>query len=532
MPSKNGVEGTAISPALMYPNGPSAPGQGILSRAKSAFNYLINGADTAWFGPQQPLQPLAQEAAGRVYDYMFGQNLIYEPKQGRDEGISFMQLRLAAEGCDIVRMCIETRKDQMAKLDWQIKPKDDDLEPDNRCKQLTQFFQKPDREHNWLQWQSLILDDHLTIDAATLYVRRTRAGGIYAFEPMDGSLIKRLINADGATPDYPDPAYQQILKGMPAVDYNTDDILYRPRYISTNKLYGRSPVEQAIITINLAINRELSRLDFYTTGTIPEGFLIGPPDWTPQQLQDFQTSFNSAMAGNLAKRRQAPVIPHGMSYEGIKTEQLKDELDEWIARKVCFVFSLPPTAFIKQMNRATAQSSAETAADEGIEPLKDWFRITIMNEIIQNYMGYDDLEFSWVEEEEADPMVSAQIDTMLVDKGLLSANEVRMDRGYDPVEGGDLPMLATPTGFVPLTSYQDQMAQQEVQNEQAKASAEAMANRPIVQADGSQQQSGSKTSPKNEAGGKKPNAQQKDQVAEKLKKKRATKSFYGTRHRH
>lgn len=525
MPSKNGVEGKTITPAQMMPNGPAAQGQGIFGRAKGAFEYLIRGADAAWFGPQQPLQPIAQEAAGRVYDYMFGQNLIYNPKEGRDEGVSFAQLRLAAEGCDIVRMCIETRKDQMSKLDWQIKPKDDNIDPDARCEQLTELFQKPDREHNWLQWQSLILDDHLTIDASTLYIRRTRGGDIYAFEPMDGALIKRLIDADGATPEYPDPAYQQVLKGMPAVDYNTDDILYRPRYISTNRLYGRGPVEQAIITINLAIQRELSRIEFYTSGTVPEGFLTGPEKWTPKQLEDFQASFNNAMAGNLAKRRQIPVVPFGMKFDSVKAEQLKDELDEWIARKVCFVFSLPPTAFTKSMNRASAQQQQETAEDEGLEPLKDWFRITIMNELIQNYLGYKDLQFTWVEEEEADPMIAAQIDTMLVDKGVLSINEVRQDRGYDSVQGGEQPMLATPTGFVPLSAYDDQMEQQQVQNDQAAAATEAMANRPVVQAAPGEQQPNDKEKGSN---GKKPAGNIKS-TTEKLKKKH---NMYGFIHHH
>lgn len=511
MPSRAGVEGKSLTPQQMLPGSP-----GVVGRIKDAVNYVIRGADTAWFGPQQPLEPIAQEAAGRIYDYMFAQNLIYQPKI--NEGVSFNQLRLAAEACDMVQMCLQRRKDQMAKMQWQIKPRDEKAEQDKRCFELQDFFAEPDKQHNWLEWQGLVLDDHLVLDASTLYVRRTRGGDIYGFEPMDGALIKRLIDADGATPQYPDPAYQQILKGMPAVDYTTDDIIYKPRYISTNRLYGRSPVEQAIITINLAIQRELSRIDFYTAGTVPEGFMFAPEGWTPKQIADFQQSFNIAFAGNLEKRRQLPMLPFNAKYQAVKAEQLKDELDEWIARKVCFAFSLPPTAFIKSMNRATAESAQDTAEDEGLLPIKAWFKSSIMDQIIQKYFGYKDLQFSWVEEEENDPKIAADIDAELVKAAIVSVNEVRLDRGYDPVEGGDTPMLATATGYVPLNSYDDQQARMATQDQQA-ADALAQQSEPGAEYDSGAQD-------------KKPaRAKSKADATEKLLKKKPA-NLYITRHYH
>jgi hypothetical protein len=57
-----------------------------------------------------------------------------------------------------------------------------------------------------------------------------RSGGApFAFEIIDGATIKRILNADGRTPLAPEPAYQQIIKGLPAVDYHRDELLYKPR---------------------------------------------------------------------------------------------------------------------------------------------------------------------------------------------------------------------------------------------------------------------------------------------------------------
>ena len=60
----------------------------------------------------------------------------------------------------------------------------------------------------------------LVIDAATLYPRYNRGGSLYALDVIDGATIKPLIGEDGRAPEPPDPAYQQILKGIPAADFS------------------------------------------------------------------------------------------------------------------------------------------------------------------------------------------------------------------------------------------------------------------------------------------------------------------------
>jgi hypothetical protein len=91
------------------------------------------------------------------------------------------------------------------------------------------------------------------IDAATLYCQRSRSGQLCALQQLDGSTIKRVIDDWGRTPQpYRDaggtvvfpPAYQQVLKGLPAVNYAAQDIIYRPRNVRAHRVYGYSPVQQ------------------------------------------------------------------------------------------------------------------------------------------------------------------------------------------------------------------------------------------------------------------------------------------------
>ena len=41
----------------------------------------------------------------------------------------------------------------------------------------------------------------------------------------------------------PDPAYRQILHGVPAAYFSSDELLYLLRNVRAHKLYGFSPVE-------------------------------------------------------------------------------------------------------------------------------------------------------------------------------------------------------------------------------------------------------------------------------------------------
>jgi hypothetical protein len=73
------------------------------------------------------------------------------------------------------------------------------------------------------------------------------------------------IGEDGRAPEPPDPAYQQILKGVPAADFSADELLYLPRNLSSHRLCGMSPVEQIALTVNIALRRDAAT----TTTTAP-----------------------------------------------------------------------------------------------------------------------------------------------------------------------------------------------------------------------------------------------------------------------
>src|SRR5215831_7932075 len=127
--------------------------------------------------------------------------------------------------------------------------------------------------------------------------------------------------------------------------------------------------------------------------------------------------------------------PSGAKYQAFKEAPYKDEFDEWLARIVCYAFSLPPTAFTPQVNRATAETAQEAALEEGLAPFLGWVK-RLVDGVIQTRMGHADLEFAWSSTRATDPKDQATILGSYVKDGIYTLNEAREILGMWPVAGG------------------------------------------------------------------------------------------------
>jgi Phage portal protein len=454
----NGGKVTALEPGL--------PGPGFVARIGRKLRNTID----VWFGPDLPMSPGAPAGTPpRMLDYPVGYNINIQPRHL--EPISFDQMRSLADSFDLVRLCIETRKDQVSRMPWAFRRKcrpgmvdargnvpfggDDNQEQDPRLAQLTDFFSYPDREHSWQQWIRLLLEDLLVLDAPVIAPVVSQEGelwspgkALYALEVIDGSTIARKIDAMGRTPAPPAVAYQQILKGLPAVDFTSEQLIYRPRNVRAHKFFGFSPVEQIILTINIGLRRQIHLLNYYTEGNVPEALAQVPREWSADQISEFQEWFDSALAGNSARRRRITFVPECGNLQFTRDPMLKDALDEWITRIVCYAFGLSPQQFVSVMNRATAETSVEQAAAEGLVPILGYLADTI-NFIVNRHFGYSDIEFVWEQDRTLNPLDQAKIDDIYVRAGVLSIDEVRENLGKRPLGIGNA--VITTTGIAPLS---------------------------------------------------------------------------------
>jgi hypothetical protein len=410
-----------------------------------------------WFPSGRPLSPVAPPGTttGRRWDYPSFINFNYTPRGEQGVPIGFETLRRMAEpaegGLDLLRLAIETRKDQMAAQRWKIRGVEKNDNGGQAARDVEAWLSKPDGVHTFRQWMRSIVEDHLVIDAPAVYLRTAQIDGEVRplFEPMDGATLKLLILAeDGRTPMPPLPAYQQVLKGMPTQDYTLDEIGYYPYNVRTNRLYGMSHVEQVLATIAISLNRQMSQLAYFTAGTIPDGFMEVPKEWSQAAIKQFTEWFNSEMSGQLGERRKMRFVPADAKYVATKDQILKDTFDEWLIRIICYCFSLPPQAFVKEMNRATSETSKEAAQEEGLEPMKLWFS-DLMDDLLRR-AGFPNLRWQWADEEIVDPEAKARVaqsyygGTTGTAKAIMTLAEVREFASLPPATPDQLKELQPP----------------------------------------------------------------------------------------
>lgn len=419
-----------------------------------------------WYSPMQPVWPFGPPYYNRPREWNFpvGYNLNYVPERLA----TFGMLRGMRQSWGVLAAVIETRKDQLLRLPWTIQRREKPRASSKEVESARKFFRRPDGKLSYSQWSHKLLDDLFVIDAPCIYLSRDRGNKVNRAEIIDGATIFPLIDDAGRRPDSDyqisadgiiyeqrQPAFQQIIYGLPMINLSEDELIYammRPR--PELPMFGFSPVEQILTEATEAIRKTFYQLEFWRSGSMPELMVTVPDAWNPRQIASFQAYFDALLSGQLTLKSKVRFVPGGMKPFDIKNasgESLWSQRDELLVRLVCYAFSVSPTPFVRQMNRGTAQSAQQQAQEEGLYPLMSWWKDDIMDRIIQDILGFDDVEFVFLPRPEVDMLKQAQIHQIQVREGMRSINEIREELGQEPIDDGDIPLIYTGAGAIPLS---------------------------------------------------------------------------------
>jgi hypothetical protein len=162
------------------------------------------------------------------------------------------------------------------------------------------------------------------------------------------------------------------------------------------------------------------------------------------------------MSGNLARRRQTKFMPADFKLIEARQPPLKHQYDEWLARIICYAFSVPVSPFVSQVNRATRETLRQQATQEGLVPLKAWVK-NALDHVIRECMAEPGLEFVWVGDDAIDPLEQAQTLQILVGAGIKTREEARADLGLRADGGrGPAPALTDPCASADAPPVQTQ----------------------------------------------------------------------------
>lgn len=422
--------------------------------------------NTNWFSPFQPVWPFGPPniTRPREWDYPVGYNINYIPQRVE----TMAMLRGMARTWGVLSTVIATRQDQLLRIPWTIQRTDRPRATGAAVDHMQKFFKRPDGKLHYGQWSRKLTYDLLELDAPCIYFSRDRAGRPLTAEVIDGATIFPLIDDAGRTPDSiiefgsdggvdylkRQPAFQQIIKGQPMTDLDESELMYVPmRPRPDQPMYGYPPTEQILVQASESIRKNFYTLGYWAEGTIPDLIVTVPDAWTPRQIAMFQAHFDALLSGNLRLKSKVRFLPGGMKPFEIKDASgnaLWSDRDEHLIRLACYAYSVSPAPFIKMLNRATAQNAQQMAEEEGLYPLMSYWKDCIMDPIIQERFGYDDVEFVFLPRPEPDEEKQAKIHDMRIKNGEITINEARDELGLEPIPDGDSHLIYIGATVVPL----------------------------------------------------------------------------------
>ncbi len=357
------------------------------------------------FGPNAPLRPAitTPDYAPSEYQITPGFNLVPTPlmEPGTTSKLHPAVKRAYADTCPYYRIAVGYRKNQVRSRKWAVVPRENPRSVKARAayaediKAATRFLDLPNRVDRLdiTTWLEQALEETLVLDA-TVFHKQWHWDGQLSYVQVDGITIKKIIDEWGH-----DVGYQQVLWGRPRTQYAApvcEDFsvgemaywIYHPRVSGT---YGTSAIEEMVPIIETAIKRAQTHRAWYTDGTVPDAFLEAPAGVnSPKQLEEYQIYLDN-MLKSTNERRKLRVIAPGTKYQATRPfEWTKDEEDA-IASILLAHMGVPKMILVSQVNRATAETQSEDAADVGLEPMINWLEAQLST-IVQEDLGFVDLK--------------------------------------------------------------------------------------------------------------------------------------------
>lgn len=420
------------------------------------------GDPGAQLGPGSAPQPQPLGGDPRQYQYRPGWNIPGPPGEGR---VDAQMLRTLADNYDLLRRCIEIRKNEIIGLEWDIVPTEKNRRKSQLLRekhaaqidQVKQFFKSPEaymvrRDGSWVRqglipfsdWLNALLEDYLVGDWLTIYPRYKLNGEMLALERIDGALIKPLLGLDGRVPLPPLPAYNQWLHGRIAAQFQADELIYRPRNRRNNTPYGFSHVEQVLAHVNEALRFQMWTSAYFTDGSLPEGFFTSPEGWTIDQIREFNDYINATLSGDPKALRQFHLLPSGTTHIPVKPFTFDDQFARYLVEKTCGLMDVQPieVGFTPKSGLGGAgfsEGQKQVSARKSLRPTAKWVA-GIFNDVIHNLFGLPELEFAWTSLAEEDEKEHVETDKERLLSGQATLDQILMEHGDDPV-GMDTPVV-------------------------------------------------------------------------------------------
>lgn len=341
----------------------------------------------------------------------------------------------------LVRRAINAVKDKIASMDWQVRVRrgySDGMVEDAeaRIKVLRQCLEEPNASDSFRVLWEQVLEDLLVGGFGAVEMESTGdAARPFHLWAVDGATIQIDAKWNG---DPDKPRYAQITGrfGQDAlVPLLDDELMYLRLNPRTHTPFGLGRLEVAFETVNqfLSANRYAGRLASNSVVQYALWLNEATPEQHDRLIRWWQDEIEGTGRVPLLSCEQKPEV---LQFAGGTDADLRLQWQEALIRLIANAFDLPPMmlGLESDVNQSTAGEMADEAFQSAVVPIAKLLAEHITRDLFAKKLGWREFEFCFNDLESRDEMEELQIQTTLLQAGVLTVNEVRAMRGLGPIE--------------------------------------------------------------------------------------------------
>ena len=343
----------------------------------------------------------------------------------------------------VARRAINAIKDRIAGMKWRVQPRrgrsfDELLYGARRAQILMENLDQPNPDDSFRSMTEQVLEDVIVggFGAVELQLSGDPQRPLVLW-PVDGATIQIKTDWDGQpnSPRYAQATGKFGPEGQ--VVLSDEELMYIRQNPRTHTPFGLGRMEVAFETVNafLSAHRYASRL---ASNSVVQ-YALWLKDLTPAHHERLIRWWQDEIEGT----GKVPILsvenkPEVLRFGGGTDADLRLAWQEFLLRVIADAFDLP-AQFLgveRDVNRSTASEMTDMAFRQAIVPTARLYAEHLTRDAIGKRLGWQDLEFVFIDVDARDEMEQAQIDEILVRNGILTVDEVRRNRGLGPVGTG------------------------------------------------------------------------------------------------
>ncbi len=411
------------------------------------------------------------------------------------------QLRHWADTSEWVRAAINHRRVQVSQSSWSVIPIDDQAKFDPQLQATIELMllHPNNRQKTFRALIEPVIEDILVLDRGVIEKEITVGGFPTSLHLVDGASIRTRPRWSG---DPSEPRYEWWPNNVFVSNLLDTQIVLMMANPTSHRVDGFSPLE----ALKATIDADLEARDFnkrMVQQHSPNGILNLGENVGAHTVDSFRMYWDAEVAG----KKQMGIIGGVKNPEFMRLGQTARDMQymQWqvyLLRKIAAVFGIAPQdlGITFDVNRANATTQQELSEDRGLKPLLRLIEEEINAKVIADFARTKAKQMYYAGEIDQ-PMLRLAValthvnprDHVDVFRKLHSANilnltfkyrmksakstrdqadynryavagfpwrtinEVRAEDGFEPIEGGDIIMVMTPIGAMPLEMIGGQM---------------------------------------------------------------------------